>query len=1158
MRKTSLFALFLMAIVLICGTQSCRHREETNPWEEEGFWSDSTNNGGGSGSRKEKIDIYEWPVQVISQMGGQTHLKMKTTGNWTATVAPECQGWVKVNPASGEAGDNIMTILISENNTYDERNASVTIACGSARQLITIVQKQLDAIIVSSNKIEIDEKEQTFEIEVKANVDYTWDISKNAQNWLSTTISKGLTSQIIKFKAKQNNDVITRHGVITFSSTTTVEEVDVYQRGEKQTIVISNKYYNMPQEGGDIKVEIQSNTEYYEVAPICDWLMKDLDRNQSAYTIYYKVLENLNKEKRSNYIVFTSTDRLSRDTIYVTQEAFVSKFAVESEKELNFPFKAGEFSIDVISNSPYTISAPDWIIGDKSAERGSRTHTFKYDQNPLYEPRSGKMVLSNEDGSITETIKITQDAKVDKLELTSNPALVFDRFADNRTAVFDASERWTATVSEGARTWLKTDPASAEDTVTQFDISVTDNKSFDTRSGIITITCGNLKKEISVTQHGIEPTLEILSGLQGLAVDYEGGTVEIQVKANCDYYISIPSWLKGDLKGTSGTNRHVYQVPKYSGDGDRNGEIVVTSSKGNLKEVIKVTQSCFVDMLTILDVNFTNFVATGQDALVRFDCNKPWSATVSDNAKDWIFLNPKDGGLAGKNVNLVVTSSMNMSFKERKGSVTITSGKNTEVLEFTQAAADPMLDVNTDKNLWTDNFKGGSKVIATITSNVDYTITKPSWITGLDQGMAGITYFEFKFTENTAYEDRSGKIVFHSAKYNITKEIEVFQTKKIETLGVNPTWLEFARVPLDKTLTVVASDPWTAEINASGKDWLTMTSFSGGASPKGAGIVVTATSNNNFGTRTAEITFTCGREVRKVSVSQEGNIPVLKITSEAEIKNINYKGGEITVKTSSNCDYDIVLPSWIKGETSGKAGDNVHKFTVDLNDSYTSRTESIKFENQALEVSAKVPVTQNQKTDEVKILSVPDAIISEAGGSIDIKFWTNGDWSISGDQNLSFSQKSGGAGEHTVTVTAEPNHTTMALTPKVTIKCGTASERIELSQNAEKPYLKVQTYKEVNIVSEGGPIEVTVSSNTKFTFTLPSWISCSIKSVEAGTRTISFKVAANTLGTIRKGDIEFKCISFPSVTDKVTIIQAKAEVLKPGLSNGNDIQTPQN
>ena len=112
-----------------------------------------------------KVEI-STSAPVVEQKGGTATVSFTTNAAWTASVSASTS-WLSVSPASGSAGTHTLTITTTENDTYDERNASITIKAGNASKNITVTQKQKDALIVTSNKMEIGAEGGEFTIEAK-------------------------------------------------------------------------------------------------------------------------------------------------------------------------------------------------------------------------------------------------------------------------------------------------------------------------------------------------------------------------------------------------------------------------------------------------------------------------------------------------------------------------------------------------------------------------------------------------------------------------------------------------------------------------------------------------------------------------------------------------------------------------------------------------------------------------------------------------------------------------------------------------------------------------------------------------------------------------------------------------------------------------------
>jgi VCBS repeat-containing protein len=118
---------------------------------------------------------------------------------------------------------------VDANETYNERNAAITFTSGDKQQIVTVTQKQKDALIVTSNKVEMGADGGYFTVEVKANVKYQYEIEEAAQSWLALDASRALTTSSLKFKVQKNEKTSQRIGTIIISFEELRQEIEVIQ-----------------------------------------------------------------------------------------------------------------------------------------------------------------------------------------------------------------------------------------------------------------------------------------------------------------------------------------------------------------------------------------------------------------------------------------------------------------------------------------------------------------------------------------------------------------------------------------------------------------------------------------------------------------------------------------------------------------------------------------------------------------------------------------------------------------------------------------------------------------------------------------------------------------------------------------------------------------
>ncbi len=159
----------------------------------------------------------------IAASGSTATLRLSANEPWTlAAVAQEGSpdGWFHVSPTSGDAGENLpITLRVDENKAYIGRSFTLSVRTTSLERSVEITQLKRNAIIASGNRVELDSEEQTFAVEIQANVEYDAEVSAGGE-WLEpaegTRAEPGLTSRKHRFTVAANTVAQERTATIVF------------------------------------------------------------------------------------------------------------------------------------------------------------------------------------------------------------------------------------------------------------------------------------------------------------------------------------------------------------------------------------------------------------------------------------------------------------------------------------------------------------------------------------------------------------------------------------------------------------------------------------------------------------------------------------------------------------------------------------------------------------------------------------------------------------------------------------------------------------------------------------------------------------------------------------------------------------------------------
>ena len=346
---------------------------------------------------------------VLLQEGGTVSLSFTTTADWTASlVNTRAESWITVTPSSGSKGKNEITITATTNETYDERNATVVLKCGTVSKNIVVTQKQKDALTVTSSKYEVDSKGGNISVEVKANINFEVEVRAD---WIKqqTEKTRALTTSNLNFTIEPNETGDKREGEIIIKSGELSETVKVYQ-GFGDFITLTKKDFTIPEEGGNVDIEIKS-TLGYEVKMLSDvdWITEIQSRAVSTHTHHYTISPNDTYDSRETKIVFYNPeDESVADTVTIRQ---LQKDAIVlAQNEYIMEAEGGTIEIKVDANVEYTVTTSDnWVKQITTRTLSTETLRFTITANESENQRAGSITLTG--GDITKIIAIRQAGK---------------------------------------------------------------------------------------------------------------------------------------------------------------------------------------------------------------------------------------------------------------------------------------------------------------------------------------------------------------------------------------------------------------------------------------------------------------------------------------------------------------------------------------------------------------------------------------------------------------------------------------------------------------------------------------------------------------------------------------------------------------------------
>ena len=274
----------------------------------------------------------------VSSEGENINVELRSNVDYEVIIPEDVKDWVTQITGRSSRVDNLI-FNIAANPTYDNRSAKVIIKDKNSKlaDTLNINQTQVNAIILTQEKYEIPSKGQNIKVEVKSNIKYDIIIPDNAREWIKQIQSRALITNIINLSISENTSYEQRAAeiVVKDKNSNLSDTIRITQK-QNNTIILTQKKYDIPAEGQQISIEIKSNIEYdILLSPDAEkWVEKiDLSRALATNTLNYNILPNTTYNERKAEIIIKDKGSDLSDTVKIVQDP-INTIIIE-KKEYN-------------------------------------------------------------------------------------------------------------------------------------------------------------------------------------------------------------------------------------------------------------------------------------------------------------------------------------------------------------------------------------------------------------------------------------------------------------------------------------------------------------------------------------------------------------------------------------------------------------------------------------------------------------------------------------------------------------------------------------------------------------------------------------------------------------------------------------------------------
>ena len=350
---------------------------------------------------------------VFEAEGGEKEFTIYCNSDWTITNESE---WCKTTVNQGNGNSKII-VTVGVYNEMEDRNTNLTIKAGNITKVLTVTQKDGDAIILSKDKFDIPEEGGNVTVEVKSNIQYEVSIPSQFQNWIKhEPETKAITVKNFTFTILENKEYEKREGYIVFNGNSLKDTVHIYQTADPRTLILSKDTYNISSAKESIEVELKSNVDYSISIPssASHWIKLLETKAIRTDKIYFEIEENTTYDNRSAQVFIKDKNSSLCDTLYINQ--LQQNALILSQKQYEVLAGGEQISIEVQSNIDYEIIIPktvqEWIEQMPQSKALTKSMiNLEIKPNTTYDVRSAQVFIKDKNSTLSDTVQVTQAAK---------------------------------------------------------------------------------------------------------------------------------------------------------------------------------------------------------------------------------------------------------------------------------------------------------------------------------------------------------------------------------------------------------------------------------------------------------------------------------------------------------------------------------------------------------------------------------------------------------------------------------------------------------------------------------------------------------------------------------------------------------------------------
>ena len=374
--------------------------------------------------------------------------------------------------------------------------------------------------------------------------------------------------------------------------------------------------------------------------------------------------------------------------------------------------------------------------------------------------------------------------------------------------------------------------------------------------------------------------------------------------------------------------------------------------------------------------------AEGATVEVALKSNGDWTL---EWAEEWLSVTPKSGN---GDATITLVAAPNTTNEERSAEITATTKDNTASMKVKQTAMEYY--VNATPLSITCPSEGGEYTVA-VTSNIEWTVVTPQWITSsVTSGANDATLtLTIEPLGDEVSGDRQGEVFVGNLLSASTRIAVVQVADPVLPISIAPGELSFVCTGETKTVSVSTEDHWTASAEV---DWVSLSTAEGDGN---AQVSVTLGENPIYVERQALVTFTTAAGlIATLNIRQEASPDPHFLEVEPTSFEFGKDGGVQHFTIGCDTDWEISCNAdWLEVNPQTGTGNATITMTASANTIVEPRSARVLVKSGDL--LAEITVEQEAGDQPLTASFEPETVeIDYTGGFVNANLTSNTTWNL--------------------------------------------------------------------------------------------------------------------------------------------------------------------